>query len=68
MKYGKPMSLNSTHFISYRNIDVDELDLFEDAMGLNGEFRDVFEQLDKLNVEPGARLIKELMEKVRNHN
>lgn len=62
------MSLNSTHFISYRNIDVDELDLFEDAMGLNGEFRDVFEQLDKLNVEPGARLIKELMEKVRNHN
>lgn len=68
MKNGKPMDLNSTHFISYRNIDVDEVDICEDAWGLNTEFHDVIELLGQLSVAPGRRLTKELMEKIRNHN
>lgn len=62
------MDFNSTHLISYRNIEVDEVDLFEDACGLNTEFHEVIELLGQLSVAPSRRLTKELMEKIRNHN
>lgn len=68
MKYRKPMDLKFTPFISYRNINVDDVDIFEDALGLNTEFKDVIEALGQLNVVPGKRLIMELMEKISSQN
>lgn len=62
------MDLKFTPFITYRNINVDDVDIFEDALGLNTEFKDVIEALGRLNVVPGKRLILELMEKISSQN
>ncbi len=44
------MDLNFTHFAKYSDIEVDEIDLYEDAWGLNAEFSDVIRFLDQLNI------------------
>ena len=62
------MDLKFTPFISYRNINVDDVDIFEDALGLNTEFKDVIEALGQLKVVPGKHLIMELMDKISSHN
>ncbi len=59
------MVLTSTHFISYHNIKVNNVDLFEDAWGLNSEFSDVIHLLRQIRIVPGRRLTKSLIEKVR---
>ena len=61
----KPMGLTSTPFISYRDIKVKDVDLFEDAWGLNSEFRDVITLLRQIKPVPGRRLTKRLIEKIR---
>jgi predicted transcriptional regulator len=61
----KPMGLNSTLFISYHEIDVDEIDLIEDAWGINSEFCDVIELLGHVKIVTPGRLTKKLIEKVR---
>lgn len=62
------MDFNSTQFISYNSIDVDEIDLYEDAYGLNTEFIDVKAFLDQLKVEPGKNLTDELIWKIKKLN
>lgn len=62
------MDFNSTQFVSYSNIDVDEIDLYEDAYGLNIEFIDVKEFLSHLSVRPGKSLTDKLIWKVRGLN
>lgn len=59
------MVLNSTHFVSCNDIDVDEIDPYEDAWGLNAEFVDVLEALGHLDLSPGEGLTRNLMEKIR---
>jgi len=61
----KPMGLNSTQFISYRDIKVKEIDLIEDAWGLNSEFWDVISVLGQLKVIPGKSLTRNLIRKIR---
>lgn len=61
----KPMGLNSTHFVSYHEIDVEEIDLIEDAWGLNSEFSDVIKLLDSIKVTVPGNLTKKLIEEVR---
>jgi len=61
----KPMGLNSTPFLSYRDIKVEETDLIEDAWGLTSEFCDVIDLLGLLKVDPGKRLTKNLINKIR---
>ena len=60
----KPMGLTSTPFISYHNIKVKDVDLFEDAWGLNSEFCDVIDLLRQIKAVPGRRLTKRLIEKI----
>ena len=64
----KPMGLNSTPFISYHDIKVEDIDLFEDAWGLNSEFCDVIDLLRQIKVVPGRRLTKRLIEKIRKQD
>ena len=64
----KPMGLTSTPFISYHNIKVKDVDLFEDAWGLNSEFCDVIDLLRQIKAVPGSRLTKRLIEKIRNQD
>lgn len=61
-----PMGLISTQFISYHNIKVNDMDLFEDAWGVNSEFSDVIKFLDQVKPVPEKRLTKKLIEKIRN--
>jgi hypothetical protein len=64
----KPMGLNSTPFISYHDINVKDVDLFEDAFGLNTEFCDVIDLLRQTNAVPERWLTEKLIEKIRKHN
>jgi hypothetical protein len=61
----KPMELISTPLITYRNIKVKNIDLFEDAWGLNSEFNDVITQLHRVKPIPGRGLTRNLMIKIR---
>lgn len=61
----KPMGLNSTHFLSYHDIRIEDIDLIEDAFGLNSEFYDVIALLGTINNVPGKRLTKSLIKKIR---
>jgi hypothetical protein len=64
----KPMGLISTKFISYHEIKVRHIDLFEDAWGLNSEFCDVIGLLRQVKPTPGKRLTKRLIGKIRKHS
>jgi hypothetical protein len=64
----KPMGLNSTPFISYHEINVDEIDLIEDAWGFNSEFCDVIELLGQIKVVFPGCLTLSLIEKVRKQD
>jgi hypothetical protein len=61
----KPMGLISTPFITYRDIKVKDIDLIEDAMGLNTEFHDVITLLRSIKVVPERSLTTCLIKKIR---
>jgi len=62
------MALNSTPFLSYHEIQVDNIDLYEDAFGFYQEFSDVINLLEQLKPAPKKRLTKRLIERVRQMN
>jgi len=62
----KPMDQNSTPvFITFTDIKVDKIDLFEDAYGLNSEFGDVINLLHLLKTVPGRCMTRNLKIKIR---
>ena len=61
----KPMVLISTPFITYQDIKVDNVDLYEDAWGLDSEFRDVFDLLRQIDEVPERSLTTSLINKIR---
>jgi len=61
----KPMVLISTPFIKYHDIKVEEIDLYEDAWGLNSEFCDVIGLLWNISVVPERSLTTNLIRKIR---
>ncbi len=62
------MGLNSTLFISYHDIKVDNIDLYEDAWGFDSQFHDVISLLHQVKAVPGKRLIRHIMERIRQQN
>jgi hypothetical protein len=62
------MALTSTPFLSYHEIQVDNVDIYEDAFGLYQEFSDVINLLGQLNPVPKKRLTRRLIERVRQMN
>jgi len=63
-----PMGLNSTPFLSYREIKTDKIDLYEDAYGLCQQFSDVIGILNQVKPIPGKRLTRRLIEKIRKNH
>ena len=63
-----PMGKTSTQFISYREINVKNLDLIEDAWGLNARFADVMALLRKAEAGPVEALTEKLIDKIRKHH
>ena len=61
----KPMVLISTPLITFRDIRIKDIDLIEDAMGLNTEFCDVIDLLRKINSVPERSLTTSLIKKIR---
>jgi hypothetical protein len=61
----KPMGLFSTQFITFRDIKVEDIDLIEDAWGLNTEFSDVIDLLRQIDPVPERCLTTTLIEKIR---
>ena len=59
------MDLNSTPFLSYRDIKTDRIDLFEDAFGLYAQYSDVIGLLNTVKPVPGKRLTRRLMKTIR---
>jgi hypothetical protein len=64
----KPMGLNFTHFISYHDIKVEDVDLIEDAWGLNARFCDVIDLLRYAKTAPEGDLTDRLIDKIRKHH
>jgi len=62
------MALNSTPFLSYHEIRVDQIDIYDDAYGFYQEFNDVMNLLEQVKPVPGKRLTKRLIERVRQMN
>ena len=60
-----PMGINSTPFISYHEIDVESIDLIDDAWGFNSEFHDVLTLLRMFRIEPDERVTNKLIDKFR---
>lgn len=63
-----PMGLTFTHFISYRDINVKNLDLIGDAWGIEAQFADVISLLREVDDSPEERLTEKLIEKIRKHH
>jgi hypothetical protein len=63
----KPMGKNSTLFISYPDINVDEADLYGDAWGFDSEFSDVINLLGKIKSNPGEKLTVRLIDEIRKY-
>lgn len=60
------MDLNFTPpFITYSEIKVEKIDLFEDAYGLYSEFSDVIDLLHLLKTVPGRCMTRNLKIKIR---
>jgi hypothetical protein len=62
------MALNSTPFLSFHEIQVENIDIYDDAWGFYQEFSDVMKLLDKVKPVPTKRLTKLLIERVRQLN
>jgi hypothetical protein len=58
----------SNPFLTYHEINVDDIDIYEDAWGFYQQFSDVFTLLDQVKPEPGKRTVKRLIERVRQQN
>jgi hypothetical protein len=63
-----PMVSTSTPFLSYHEIQVDNIDIYDDAWGFYQEFSDVIKLLEQVRPVPKKRLIKRLIERVRQQN
>jgi hypothetical protein len=61
----KPMVIISTPFITYHDIKVEEIDLLEDAWGINFEFCDVIALLRQVNPVPERCVTATLIKKIR---
>ncbi|MDR2886699.1 MAG: hypothetical protein LBV26_01655 [Bacteroidales bacterium] len=59
------MGLISTQLISCSEIEVNNTDLFEDAIGMVAEFSDVIALLGTTTFEPGKDLMKKLSDRIK---
>ncbi len=64
----KPMGLNSTPYLSYQEILVDDIDIYDDAWGFYPEFNDVIDLLKQVKPVAGRRLTNRLLKRIRQNN
>ena len=59
------MDITSTPFLSFHDIKIEGIDLFDDAWGFYPQFSDVIDILGKLKPDPGKILTNRLIEMIR---
>jgi len=64
----KPMGYISTPFISYSEIRVEDIDIIEDAFGLDSEFYDVISILELIKSAPRKSLTAKLISRIRKQD
>ena len=57
----KPMDENSTQFLQYRDIIIDDIDLISNAWGFDQQFSQVFAVLDLICNEPDENMVSRLI-------
>jgi len=62
------MGLNSTPYLSYQEILVDDIDIYDDAWGFYPEFNDVIDLLKQVKPVAGRRLTNRLIKRIRQNN
>jgi hypothetical protein len=60
------MDINSTPFVKYHEIKVDETDIYDDAWGFNTEFNDVLCFLDRIDITPPGKMSERLIEMIHS--
>lgn len=64
-----PMDRNFTQqFVSFHDIDVHDIDLYEDAFGLYFEYHGMMELLRKEIIEPDKKITRHLIDKIRKRD
>ncbi|MGB8491318.1 MAG: hypothetical protein WCE64_09685 [Bacteroidales bacterium] len=59
------MGLNFTPLLSYHEIRVDKIEIYDDAWGFSREFGDVFHLLDQVKPVVDKRVTRRLIKKIR---
>ena len=62
------MGLTSTQLITYSEIEIKNIDLFEDAFGIRSEFSDVISFLRMASFEPEKDLLMKLSDRIKGIN
>jgi hypothetical protein len=60
-----PMGLNSTPFLTYRDINTDKIDLFEDAFGFNAQYNDITGLLKMVKAVPGKSMTSRVIRNIK---
>jgi hypothetical protein len=63
-----PMDLNSTPFVKYQEIKVDDTDIYDDAWGLTRDFSDVLNFLGKIDNTPAGDMSVRLIEMIHTRS
>ncbi len=59
------MGLNFTPLLSYHEIRVNKIEIYDDAWGFTSEFGDVFRLLDQVKPVVNKRVTRRLIKKIR---
>lgn len=62
----KPVIETSLPFLSYQDLDVSEIDVYDDAWGFTSQFSEVFRKLSLASPEPSESVMVRLMEKIES--
>jgi hypothetical protein len=60
----KPVIEAFVSFLSYDDLDVSDIDVYDDAWGFNHQFGDVFRKLSLANPEPSESVVGRLLAKI----
>ncbi len=60
----KPVIETFVPYLSYEELDVSDIDVYDDAWGFSHQFGDVFRKLSLVNPEPSESIVASLLAKI----
>lgn len=62
----KPVIETFLPFLSYQELSVSEIDVYDDAWGFNSQFSEVFRKLSLASPEPSESVLESLLGKIES--